>query len=57
MTYNEIQSLVGALGFPITCCVVMFIQNGKLQKTLADLTVTLEKMRLEMSRRDDNNDK
>ena len=32
MTYNEIQNLIGALGFPITCCVVMFIQNGKLQK-------------------------
>lgn len=57
MTYNEIQSLVGALGFPITCCVVMFIQNGKLQKTLADLTITLEKMRIEMSRRDEFNDK
>lgn len=56
MTYNEIQNLIGALGFPITCCIVMFIQNGKLQKTLADLTVTLEKMRLEMSRRDGSDD-
>lgn len=52
MTYNEIQNLIGSLGFPIACCVVMFIQNGKLQKTLSELTLTLEKMRIEISKRE-----
>ena len=47
MTFNEVQTLIGSLGFPIACCCVMFVQNSKLQKTLSELTVTLEKMRID----------
>ena len=50
MTINEVQTLIGSLGFPIACCCVMFVQNSKLQKTLSELTVTLEKMRLDFGR-------
>ena len=48
MTFNEVQTLIGSLGFPIACCCVMFVQNSKLQKTLSELTVTLEKMRIDL---------
>ena len=48
MNVNDIQTLIGSLGFPIACCCVMFVQNSKLQKTLSELTVTLEKMRIDL---------
>lgn len=41
MDVNTITQLVGALGFPIVCCFVMFYQNNKLQETLTELTKTL----------------
>lgn len=50
MTFNEIQTLIGSVGFPMACCIVMFMQNSKLQKTLSDLTITLEKMRIDLER-------
>lgn len=48
---EEIISMIGTLGFPIFACCVMFWQNSKLQDTLKDLTVTLEKMRVEFSKK------
>lgn len=44
-----IANLVGSLGFPIAACCVMFYQNGKLQSTLAELTVTLTTMNERLS--------
>lgn len=48
MDFNEITQLIGAFGFPIFACCVMFYQNNKLQETLKDLAVTLEKMRMKI---------
>lgn len=39
-----ISQLIGSLGFPIVCCIVMFKQNSELQKTLSDLGKTLSTM-------------
>lgn len=38
---QEIATLISTVGFPIACCVVMFIQNDKLQKTLAEIANTM----------------
>lgn len=42
--YDQIVSLIGKLGFPIACCIVLFVQQNKLTDTLTKLTVTLETM-------------
>lgn len=44
MDVETISTLIGSLGFPIVCCIVMFIQNSKLQETLTKLSVTLQSM-------------
>ena len=38
---QEIATLISTVGFPIACCVVMFIQNDKLQKTLSEIANTM----------------
>ena len=49
MNYVDIINLISNLGFPIVCCVVLFIQNNNLTKTLGELsnTLTLMSERLE----------
>lgn len=41
---NLIAELVTKVGFPIACCCVLFMQNNKLQDTLKDISVTMQKM-------------
>lgn len=44
MDLQTISSFIGALGFPIFACCMMFAQNNKLQDTLKDISVTMQKM-------------
>lgn len=44
MDVNAITTLIGTVGFPIAACCVMFFQNNKLQDTLKDISVTMQKM-------------
>lgn len=44
MNVADITTLISNVGFPIACCCAMFYQNSKLQTTLQDLTVTLQKI-------------
>lgn len=44
MEINEILTLITNAGFPIACCVVMFKQNGEMQKTLNEMTLSLQKL-------------
>jgi len=44
MDMTAVTTLISTVGFPIACCCVMFYQNSQFQKTLSELTVTLEKM-------------
>ena len=57
---NVIAELVTKVGFPIACCCVLFTQNNKLQDTLKDISVTMQKMADEISdldRKEKANDK
>lgn len=44
MDVTVLTQLIGSLGFPIACCIVMFYQNSKMQETLTELTRTLTAM-------------
>lgn len=54
---NVIAELVTKVGFPIACCCVLFTQNNKLQDTLKDISVTMQKMADEISDLDKRNKK
>jgi transcriptional/translational regulatory protein YebC/TACO1 len=41
---NLIAELVTKVGFPIACCCVLFMQHNKLQDTLKDISITMQKM-------------
>lgn len=41
MDINQLSQLIGSLGFPIVCVIILFRQNGELQKTLSELSTTL----------------
>lgn len=49
MDVNTITTLIGSLGFPIVCCIVMFYQNSKMQETLTELGKTLSTMNERLS--------
>lgn len=44
MDVNTLISAVSSVGFPIAACCVMFMQNNKLQDTLKDISVVMQKM-------------
>jgi hypothetical protein len=44
MDANTLITAISTVGFPIAACCVMFIQNNKLQDTLKDICVTMQKM-------------
>ena len=44
MDVNILIQAVSTVGFPIAACCVMFMQNNKLQDTLKDISVTMQKM-------------
>ena len=44
MDVNTLFNAVSSVGFPIAACCVMFMQNNKLQDTLKDICVTMQKM-------------
>lgn len=53
MDVNTITTLIGSLGFPIVCCIVMFYQNNKMQETLSELGKTLSLMNDRLSEVED----
>lgn len=46
---NEIADFIKDVGFPIAACVFMFIQNNKLQGTLTNISIAMQKMADEIS--------
>lgn len=44
MDVNALVTIISTVGFPIAACCVMFFQNNKLQDTLKDISVTMQKM-------------
>lgn len=41
---DTIIKLISNLGFPIVCCIVLFVQNNNFSKALNELTTTLQVM-------------
>ena len=54
MDITTISQLVGSLGFPIACCVVLFLQNSNMQKTLTELQKTLVEISTRLDQINDN---
>lgn len=44
MDAQVLITAISTVGFPIAACCVMFFQNNKLQDTLKDICVTMQKM-------------
>ena len=45
MDVNELVTTISTVGFPIAaCCCLMFMKNNKLQDTLKDISVTMQKI-------------
>lgn len=44
MDLTGLAQIVSTVGFPIAACCVMFMQNNKLQDTLKEIAVTMQKM-------------
>ena len=53
---DEIISLISNVGFPIACCVVLFIQNSKFNEALNNNTKTLQELVNEIRRSDKKDD-
>nr|DAW02960.1 MAG TPA: YvrJ protein family protein [Caudoviricetes sp.] len=45
---EEIVSMISNVGFPIGCCIVMFINNAKFTDALVNLNVTLKELSTRM---------
>ena len=50
---NEIVNVISNVGFPIACCVVMFINNSKFSEALNNLNVTLKELSTRMENIED----
>lgn len=44
MDINALTTIISSVGFPIFACCVMFTQNQNLQKTLTEISVTMQKL-------------
>lgn len=44
MDLTGVAQIISTVGFPIAACCVMFMQNNKLQDTLKEIAVTMQKM-------------
>lgn len=44
MDVSMVKDFINEIGFPAFACVMLFIQNGKLQKTLTDISVTMQSL-------------
>lgn len=50
---EEIVNMISNVGFPIACCIVMFINNGKFTEALNNLNVTLKEISTRMDNLED----
>lgn len=57
MDVNALVTVISTVGFPIAACCVMFMQNNKLQDTLKDISVTMQKMADAIDDMEKKNDK
>ena len=50
---EEIVNMISNVGFPIACCIVMFINNSKFTEALTSLNVTLKELSTRMESLED----
>lgn len=50
---EEIVNIISNVGFPIACCVVMFINNSKFSEALNNLNMTLKELSTRMEHLED----
>ena len=50
---EEIVSMISNVGFPIACCIVMFINNSKFSEALTTLNITLKELSTRMENIED----
>lgn len=43
-TLQVILQAISSVGFPIAACVVMWVQNNKMQATLAEITTAMQRL-------------
>lgn len=53
MDLNVITQMIGSVGFPIVACIVMFIQNNKMQETLTSIAVTMQALTCQIENLED----
>lgn len=51
---DSIVGLISNVGFPIACCVVLFVQQNKLSQTLNELAITLNGINQRLDNIEDN---
>lgn len=44
MDIKTVLDIITTVGFPIACCIILFIQNNKMSETLNKLSETLSLM-------------
>lgn len=45
---EEIVSVISNVGFPIACCIALFVQNNKMVATLSEINATLKVLQNEI---------
>lgn len=50
MEFDILVQAIATVGFPIAACCVMFWQNSKLQSTLTDIALAMQKMSDELDK-------
>ena len=50
---EELVNVISNVGFPIACCIVMFINNSKFSEALNNLNVTLKELSTRMENIED----
>ena len=50
---DDIVNIIQNVGFPIACCIVMFINNSKFSDALNNLNVTLKELSTRMENIED----
>ena len=54
MDYSAIVSAVSSVGFPIVCCIVLFMQNDKLRTSVDENTKAIVSMTEFLKYKEDN---
>lgn len=52
MDINVIMTAISTVGFPIVCCIAMFVQNNKMSEAVNNNTIALTKISVKLGEDD-----